>query len=75
MARQANFRDGQGWQAGPKPKIEVVKGMAKPGSNYEIDGLSGATITGRGVTHLVQFWMAEQFGAYLVNFRKKGGRS
>lgn len=56
-------------------KIEVVKGMAKPGSDYEIDGLSGATITGRGVTHLVQFWVAEQFGEYLVNFRKEGGRS
>ena len=33
-------------------KIEVVKGMAKPGSNYEIDGLSGATITGRGALTL-----------------------
>jgi Na+-transporting NADH:ubiquinone oxidoreductase subunit C len=65
----------KGGQPTKTPKIEVVKGQAQPGNKYQIDGLSGATITGRGVTHLVQFWVGQQFGPYLVNFRKKGGRS
>lgn len=51
-----------------EPQIEVVKGSAGPPSEdpYEVDGLSGATITSRGVTFLVQFWLGEGgFGPYL----------
>ena len=58
-----------------KAKIEVVKGQAQPGSDYQVDGLSGATITSRGVTYLVQFWLADQFAPYLKAFRAQGGRS
>lgn len=49
-------------------EIHVVKGPAGPPSEdpYEVDGLSGATITSRGVTYLVQFWLGPQgFGPYL----------
>ncbi|MEE2789833.1 MAG: Na(+)-translocating NADH-quinone reductase subunit C [Myxococcota bacterium] len=56
-------------------KIEVVKGQAQPGNEYQVDGLSGATITSRGVTYLVQFWLADQFAPYLKAFRAKGERS
>ena len=50
------------------PAIQVVKGMAK--DEYGVDGLSGATLTSNGVTHLVQFWLnAERFGSYLKNFK------
>ena len=46
--------------------IKVIKGQAKAGDPHEIDGLSGATITGRGVSHLVQYWMGDEcFGPYL----------
>lgn len=46
--------------------IKVVKGQAKAGDPHQIDGLSGATITGRGVSNLVKFWMgSEGFGPYL----------
>ncbi len=56
-------------------KIEVLKGPAGSVAQapYSIDGLSGATITGRGVTHLVRFWLgANGFGPYLTKFRTGG---
>jgi len=50
--------------------IEVVKGTAKD-TNYEIDGLSGATLTSRGVTYLLEFWLGDEgFGPYLDKYRK-----
>ncbi len=60
-----------------KPKLEVVKGQAGPAADdpYRVDGLSGATLTSRGVTHLVQFWLGEAaFGPYLKNFRAQSGK-
>jgi len=58
-----------------KPKIEVIKGKAKSPAEdpYQVDGLSGATITSRGISHLVQFWLGENgFGPYLRNLRESG---
>lgn len=49
-------------------ELEVVKGQAGPPSSdpYQVDGLSGATITSRGVSNMIEFWMSdERFGAYL----------
>ena len=61
---------GEDWN----PQIEVVKGSAGSPSEapHKVDGLSGATLTSRGVTYLVQFWLGENgFGPYLENFRKE----
>jgi Na+-transporting NADH:ubiquinone oxidoreductase subunit C len=34
---------------------------------HQVDGLAGATLTGRGVEHLVRYWLGEQgFGPYLA---------
>lgn len=58
------------------PKIEVIKGQAGPVDDdpYRVDGLSGATITSRGVSHLVQFWLDEDgFGPYLAQARTEQG--
>lgn len=58
-----------------KPKLTVVKGQAGPPADdpFRVDGLSGATLTSRGVTHLVQFWLGDDaFGPYLKRFREKG---
>jgi Na+-transporting NADH:ubiquinone oxidoreductase subunit C len=56
-----------------KPLISVVKGAPKPGDPYGIDGLSGATITSRGVNYLVKFWLGDLgFGPYLTKFRARG---
>ena len=66
--RKAYKVDGDTWT----PAIEVIKGQAGPASDdpYEVDGLSGATLTSRGVTHLMRFWLGENgFKPYLANFR------
>ena len=57
-------------------KISVIKGLAGDVASdpHRIDGLSGATITSRGVSDLVQFWLGEHgFAPYLAEFRKNGG--
>ncbi|WP_298860073.1 Na(+)-translocating NADH-quinone reductase subunit C [uncultured Gimesia sp.] len=58
------------------PEIEVIKGNVVPGSKnaiHEVDGLSGATITSRGVTHLLDFWLGNLgFRPYLEQLREKG---
>jgi Na+-transporting NADH:ubiquinone oxidoreductase subunit C len=69
------FSSDKAGQPTDNPKIEVVKGQAQPGNEYQVDGLSGATITSRGVTYLIHFWLGDQFGVYLKNFRKTGGKS
>jgi Na+-transporting NADH:ubiquinone oxidoreductase subunit C len=52
--------------------IEVVKGAAR-NKDHEIDGLSGATLTSRGVSYLVEFWIGDDgFGQYLETIRKEG---
>ncbi len=54
-------------------RISVIKGAAGPVETdpYRVDGLSGATITSRGVNHLVQFWLSEHgFAPYLKRFRE-----
>jgi len=58
-------------------RIEVVRGVAQDrNSRYEIDGLSGATLTGRGVSQLVRFWVGPQgFGPYLQKIQSQQGDS
>jgi Na+-transporting NADH:ubiquinone oxidoreductase subunit C len=53
--------------------IQVIKGKAAPGSLHDVDGLSGATLTGRGVSNLVNFWLGDNaFGPFLTA-AKAGG--
>lgn len=55
-----------------EPVITVVKGQAGPVEKdpHRVDGLSGATITARGVSHLVQFWLGNQgYGPTLSQYR------
>jgi Na+-transporting NADH:ubiquinone oxidoreductase subunit C len=55
--------------------LEVIKGAVpgnSPQADHQIDGLSGATITGRGVSNLVRYWLgADGFGPYLDKLRAK----
>jgi len=75
------------WRAGWKgrkaygedgtPQIAVIKGSAPPPAQdpYAIDGLSGATITSRGVSYLVQFWLSDEaFKPYIEKFREETGQ-
>jgi len=53
--------------------IQVVKGKAAPGDLNSVDGLSGATLTSRGVSNLVNFWLGDDaFGTFLST-AKAGG--
>jgi len=57
-----------------EPVIRVTKGPAGPPGEdpHRVDGLSGATITSRGVTGLLQFWLGEHgYGPYLEKFRER----
>ncbi len=58
------------------PAIAVKNGPAGPIDEdpYSVDGLSGATITSRGVTALVRFWLGDDgFGPYLSRYRAQAG--
>ena len=59
------------------PTIEVIRGQAGPVDEdpYRVDGLSGATMTSRGVSYLVRFWLGENgFGTYIEQL-KDGGQA
>jgi len=57
-------------------KIEVLKGkvdMARAEAKYQVDGLSGSTITSRGVKNMVRYWLgADGFGPYLARLKEQG---
>jgi Na+-transporting NADH:ubiquinone oxidoreductase subunit C len=51
--------------------IQVVRGQAQ--SVHEVDGLSGATRTGDGVTFALQFWMGpDGYGPFLDRLTEEG---
>lgn len=55
-------------------RIEVVKGNVDPQSPnavHQVDGLAGATLTARGVSQLLRFWLGDNgFGPYLARFHQ-----
>jgi len=56
------------------PAIRVVKGQADPKAVHDVDGLSGATLTSRGVENLVRFWLGEEgYGPVLDIEKLKAG--
>jgi Na+-transporting NADH:ubiquinone oxidoreductase subunit C len=60
----------------PYPLIEVIKGKVDSSqrnkkADYQIDGISGATLTCRGVMNLVRFWLGpDGFGPVLEKMRQ-----
>jgi len=60
------YRDG-------KVELGLIKGSVDPGSDnapWQVDGLAGATLTSRGVTNLVHFWLGENgFEPFLNNLQ------
>lgn len=56
-------------------EIAVVKGTvdpSAPGADYQVDGMAGATLTTRGVSNLVQFWLGDNGFAPFLNNLKSG---
>ena len=59
-----------------EPVFKVKKGAAGSVDDdpFQVDGLSGATLTGKGVTALIDFWTGKEgYGPFLENFRKERG--
>ena len=56
------------------PDIAIIKGsvdLSSARAAHQVDGLSGATLTSRGVDHLVNFWLGQNgFGPFLANLKK-----
>jgi len=57
------------------PALGLIKGVvdnSKPGSEFQVDGLAGATLTSTGVTNLVKYWMSNEGFAPYLNKIKSG---
>ncbi|MFI3219586.1 MAG: Na(+)-translocating NADH-quinone reductase subunit C [Methylococcales bacterium] len=56
-----------------EPALSLIKGTvdtSKAGSQYQVDGLAGASLTSTGVTNLVRYWMSKEgFSTYLSKVR------
>lgn len=60
-----------------EPVLGLIKGTvdpSKPGSENQVDGLAGATLTSTGVTNLIKYWMSKEgFASYLSKVRVNQG--
>jgi Na+-transporting NADH:ubiquinone oxidoreductase subunit C len=60
-----------------EPLLGLIKGSvdsSKAGSQYQVDGLAGATLTSAGVTNLIKYWTSsEGFAPYLAKVRTVKG--
>jgi Na+-transporting NADH:ubiquinone oxidoreductase subunit C len=69
---QESWRGKKAFDEKGQVKISLAKGKAAPAAEHEVDGLSGATITARGVKNLVRFWLGEYgYGPFLKRLRKE----
>ncbi len=57
-----------------EPVLGLVKGNVDPsrsGSEYEVDGLAGATLTSQGVSNLIKYWLGQNgFGPFLEKLKQ-----
>lgn len=74
---QAGWRDKKLYDESGDLSIAVVKSGTQSSPEeqpYRIDGLSGATLTTKGVDHLMQFWFGDHgFKPFFEQIRKHGG--
>ncbi|MFH7319505.1 Na(+)-translocating NADH-quinone reductase subunit C [Desulfurivibrio sp. D14AmB] len=71
----AAWRGKQVYDRRDQPALRVVKGDAPPGEEgrHQIDGISGATMTLKGVSNLLEFWFGEHgFKPFLERYREGG---
>ena len=70
------WRGKRAFDASGALELQVVKGRVSaedPLADYHVDGVSGATLTGNGVSNLVQYWLGDHgFGPYLKNVQGGG---
>lgn len=57
-------------------KIEVIKGkvdLKRDDAIYKVDGLSGSTLTTRGVDNTLKYWLGDNgYGQFFKNLREEG---
>jgi len=60
-----------------KKVLDVAKGSVPPDhpeAEHRVDGLSGATLTSRGVTNMLRYWLSDQgFGPYIAKLQQSSG--
>lgn len=73
----AKWKGKQVYDQDGKARFALVKGRVdpeRPESRYRVDALSGATMTSRGVTNLMRYWLGNGgFGPFLARIRTQGG--
>lgn len=56
--------------------IEVIKGQVdpnRPEAQHQVDGLSGATLTSRGIEKMLKYWLGQSgFGPFLARLKAQG---
>lgn len=74
---QALWKGKQAFDESGRVRIEVIKGKVdpnRPEARFQVDGLSGATLTSRGVDRMVKYWLGRNgFGPYLARLKKERG--
>jgi Na+-transporting NADH:ubiquinone oxidoreductase subunit C len=59
-----------------QPQVKLVKqrsAQSNPNAEYEVDALSGATFTTKGVENMVNYWTGDDgFGTYISRLRSNG---
>lgn len=73
---KALWVDKQVYDANGQTQLKLVKGgvnTAKPEAMYQVDALSGATLTSNGVSNLVQFWLGDLGFKKFLTKVKEGG--
>ncbi len=72
---QSGWRGKKIYDSSDRPGLKIVKGKAaESGSEkaYQIDGLSGATLTAKGVNNLMEFWFGDHgYKPFLKNIKKQ----
>ena len=72
---KALWKGRKAFDATGKVAIAVIKGKAGSVEEdpHHVDGLSGATLTSRGVSNTLNFWLGERgFGPFLEKFKARG---
>lgn len=71
---KASWKGKEAFDAQGKLALEVIKGKVdelEPAAVHQVDGLSGATLTTRGLDAIVKFWLSDAgYGPFLNQLKK-----
>jgi len=76
LAWQAKWVGKKIYDESGAPRLRVVKGSIDVGAadaEYQIDGISGSTLTGIGVSNMIEYWLGENgFREFLNRIHENG---